>query len=280
MREDGLDEHPAERKNHEQISQQVAEAAVGPPGLSARVDPLAVRQEALLRHFVRAHDDQLHDEDEQKDRRGLKEQPEIHAASITRPQPRDPRRAKHAGSRSDDQMHGLSDLQKEQRRLDALAAHHQQREEEDTDERRGAGPDARRVQPHFDVALHAPARAPHVDDHPRDRHGRNQGERPFEPFLVGGVIQQVAAEDADGERDGDAPVHGGCQGDAPRLAQVRQADGDDEKGFEAFPKSDDERLEHDWSRPVNETQSQDEKPVYLLISDRSSRGWDGGVNTR
>src|SRR6266545_4697930 len=52
----------ADQKDHEQISQQVAEAAVGPPGLSARVDPLAVRQEALLRHFVRAHDDQLHDE--------------------------------------------------------------------------------------------------------------------------------------------------------------------------------------------------------------------------
>jgi hypothetical protein len=59
-----------------------------------------------------------------------------------------------------------------------------------------------------------------------------------------GVIQQVAAERADRDRDDDAPPHGADQGVTPRLAQVREADGNDEKGLEAFPERDDERLEH------------------------------------
>ena len=65
------------------------------------------------------------------------------------------------------------------------------------------------LQTAFDVALHAAAGAPHVDDHPGDRRGGDQRERAVEPFLVEGVKEEVAAERADGDGDADAPVHGG-----------------------------------------------------------------------
>ena len=45
-------------------------------------------------------------------------------------------------------------------------------------------------------------------------------------------------------RERDAPVHGGHQLAAAALAEVGQADGDDEKGFESFAESDDECLQH------------------------------------
>ena len=40
----------------------------------------------------------------------------------------------------------------------------------------------------------------------------------------------------------DAPVHGWDQLSPPALAQVGQADGDDQEGFEPFAQGDDERL--------------------------------------
>ena len=43
----------------------------------------------------------------------------------------------------------------------------------------------------------------------------------------------------------DAPVHGGNQFAPAALAEVGEADGDDEEGFEPFPERDDERLQHD-----------------------------------
>ena len=45
--------------------------------------------------------------------------------------------------------------------------------------------------------------------------------------------------------DRDAPVDGRDQLAAAALAEVGQADGDDEKGLEAFAEGDDKRLKHD-----------------------------------
>ncbi len=53
----------------------------------------------------------------------------------------------------------------------------------------------------------------------------------------------------------DAPVNGGNELMSPALAQVREADGDDEKGLEPFPEGDDERLQHDGDLEI-ETESQ------------------------
>ena len=80
---------PAERQDDEQVGQQVTERAVGSPRFRAAVDEVAVRQILLLRHFVRALDHELHDEDEQEDRRHLEEQREVDAVAVARPQPGD-----------------------------------------------------------------------------------------------------------------------------------------------------------------------------------------------
>src|SRR5207249_7585721 len=64
------------------------------------------------------------------------------------------------------------------------------------------------------------------------------------PILVGGVIEQVAADGAHGRRYSDAPMNGCRQASAARSAEEREADGNDEKGFESFSKGDDESLQH------------------------------------
>ena len=78
-----------------------------------------------------------------------------------------------------------------------------------------------------------------------DRRGGDEGERTVEPFLVQRVEEQIAADGADRDGDADAPVDGRGQRRASRLAQVRQADGDDQESFEALSKGDDKRLQHD-----------------------------------
>ena len=104
------------------------------------------------------------------------------------------------------------------------------------------------LQPAFDIALHPASGTPHVDDHPGHRGGGDDGERPVEQFLIGRIEQRVAAEQAGANRSGDPPVDGGDQAGATGLAQVGQADGDDEERFEPFPEGDDEglkeRLDH------------------------------------
>ena len=99
---------------------------------------------------------------------------------------------------------------------------------------------------------------PHVHRERQHRHGRHERQRPFEPLLVGGVEEQVATDAAHRHGDDDAPVHGLGQLAASALAQVREADGDDQEGFESFAEGDDERLQHDARTPYpeNETQSQ------------------------
>ena len=42
----------------------------------------------------------------------------------------------------------------------------------------------------------------------------------------------------------DAPMHGRDELRASGLAQIGEADGDDEKGLEPFPQGDDKGLEH------------------------------------
>ena len=51
----------------------------------------------------------------------------------------------------------------------------------------------------------------------------------------------------------DAPAHRAHQFPASALAQIGEADRDDQKGFEAFAEGDDERLnhEHDWTESTN-----------------------------
>ena len=142
---------------------------------------VAERQVALLRHLVRAGDHQLHHEHEQEDRRDLEEEREIDPVTVARPEPRNPRGAGDADEGAEDEMNGLAQLHQEQRRLDAFAADHQQREEEYAEKRRSARLHARLAQMALDVALHPAPRAPHVHDHPRDRHRGNHRERSVEP---------------------------------------------------------------------------------------------------
>ena len=88
--------------------------------------------------------------------------------------------------------------------------------------------------------------------------GRHERKGPFEPFLVGGVVEQVAAGRADHDGGDDAPVDGRARSRAPALAQVGQADGDDQEGFEPFAEGDDERLQHVGFHGETETQSQND----------------------
>ena len=57
--------------------------------------------------------------------------------------------------------------------------------------------------------------------------------------------EQQACPDAQGDGGRDAPVDGRDQRAPARLAQVREADGDNEERFEPFPESDDEGLQHE-----------------------------------
>ncbi len=222
------------------------------------MDDLAVRQVLLLRHFVRALDDQLHDEDEQEDRGRLEEQRQVDAVTEARPQPGDSRGGEAADGGANDEIRRLVQLHEQQRRFHAFPADHQQREEKHAGERRDSGLHRRCLQPSLDVAFHAAAGAPHVDGHPAHRHGGDERERTVEPFLIQRVEQQVAAERAHGDGDADAPVHCGGERRTTRLAEVRQADRDDQKSFETLAKRDDKRLEHDLPILDNETESQDE----------------------
>jgi hypothetical protein len=135
-------------------------------------------------------------------------------------------------------------LHQQQRRLDALAADHQEREEEDSGQRRDARLPRRGLEVSFDFAFNLAAGTPHVDRQREHRHGGDERERPFEPFLIGRIEQQVPAGAAHGDSDGDAPVDGLGQLAPAALSEIREADGDNQKRFESFAESDDERLQH------------------------------------
>ena len=83
-----------------------------------------------------------------------------------------------------------------------------------------------------------------MDGHRRDGDGRDERRGAVQPFLVGGVIEEVTAARADDDGRENAPVNGLGEVGAPAPAQVREADGDDQKGFESLAEGDDERLQH------------------------------------
>ena len=100
--------------------------------------------------------------------------------------------------------------------------------------RRGPARSARGSQPPLDLALHVLAGAPHVNGQRGDGHGGDDGQRPLQPLLVGGMIEKVAAGGADRERGDDAPVDGLDELRTAGLAKVGEADGDDEEGLDAL----------------------------------------------
>ena len=103
---------------------------------------------------------------------------------------------------------------------------------------------ARCSQTSLDGAFHMPARAPHLHRQGGHRDRRDEGQRPFEPFLVRRPIEEVSAGGADGEGGDDAPVNRANQLRPPRLPKISEADRDNQEGFDAFPQGNDEGLEH------------------------------------
>src|SRR5580765_825017 len=223
---------PAERQEHERVRQHVAEYAVRPPRFRRLVNGRAERQKALLRRLVNTLNEQLHDEDEQEDRRDLKEKAEVHPMAVSRPDPCDPGRGRDARRRTHNQVQGIAELHQQKGCLHAFAANHEQREQKHARQCANAGPFGGRPEMSLDFALHPPAGSPHVDRQRRYRNGGDESQRTLEPFLVGGVVQEVTAEGADRDRCRDAPVNSLRQLPPPALAQVRKADGDDEERFQ------------------------------------------------
>ena len=79
-----------------------------------------------------------------------------------------------------------------------------------------------------------------------DRHRRDDGERAVEPFLVGGMEEQLAAEGADARAQRRCPSAPRKSARArPDLRRYERLMATIEEGLETFAKSDDERLKHD-----------------------------------
>ena len=123
---------------------------------------------------------------------------------------------------------------------------HQQREAEDAEERGCADLVRRRLEPAFDVLLHVPAGAPHVDDQRGDEHGRDERQNalPRAPDSLARA-KRTPAPMLSGNRQRRCPSERRGSGAAARSSEVGQADGDDEKRFQPFPQRHDERLQHD-----------------------------------
>ena len=158
------------------------------------------------------------------------------------------------------------------RRLHALARDHQQREDEDAPERapRRPGRDEA-VELAFDVLLHVPPGAPHVDRQRRHEEGGDDAEDAFPERLVARLGEQQPGADAQRDRRGDAPVNRRNQRPAAGLPQVGEADGDDQKRLEPFPERDDECLEHGCNpRRIVSIVSREVRPVKSAI--RVARG--------
>ena len=133
----------------------------------------------------------------------------------------------------------------QQRRLHALARNHQQREQEHAEPRGAAGLLGRLRASCPSISLLIFLRgAPHVHGQGGDRDGRGNRQHAFPQRLVRRLLEQVRRANAEQDRQADAPVHRGDQLAAAALAEVGQADGDDQERLEAFPESDDECLQH------------------------------------
>jgi hypothetical protein len=114
----------------------------------------------------------------------------------------------------------------------------------------------------FDVPLDAPRGAPHVHGERGDRDGCGNGQQPFPQCLVGSPLEEIGGTDAQQDGDGNAHVHRRDQIAPPALAEIRQADGDNQECFEPLAEGDYKRLEHVWDP---------ETRLNLKMSDQSTR---------
>ncbi len=69
-------------------------------------------------------------------------------------------------------------------------------------------------------------------------------EHPFPQRLISRLIEQPSGPDAQHNRRGDAPMHRRNQLGPLALAQIGEADRNNQEGFEPFAKGDDKRLQH------------------------------------
>jgi hypothetical protein len=83
-----------------------------------------------------------------------------------------------------------------------------------------------------------------VDDQGRDEHGGRQREHPFPQRLIVGALKQHRRDDAEHNRDTNAPMHRGNQLLAARLPQIGQGDRHDQERLEPFTQRDAECLQH------------------------------------
>src|SRR5262245_6216335 len=101
----------------------------------------------------------------------------------------------------------------------------------------------------LDVLLDALRGAPHVHGQRRDRYRRDQSQRSFPQRLIARALEQIRSHDAQKNRKRDAPAHRRDELVSSTLSKVGKTDGDDEKGLETFPKSDDKCWQHDGDLP-------------------------------
>ena len=97
----------------------------------------------------------------------------------------------------------------------------------------------------FDVALDALCRAPHMHGERRHRHRGDKCQQTFPERLVRSALEQDGRTDAQRHGDSDAEPDGADEFVSTALAQVRQADGNDEKGLEPFAEETRERAHPD-----------------------------------
>ena len=87
------------------------------------------------------------------------------------------------------------------------------------------------MQPRLDVALDAAPPATY-ERSARRRARQHQRKKTFPEGLITRALQQNTEADAHGHGCGDPPTNGGDELRSSGLAEVGQADCDDEKGFE------------------------------------------------
>ena len=213
---------------------------------------LAAREEVRLGQLVEAVDQKLHHEDGQEHGGHLEEQRQVHAVPVARPQPRQRRRGHDPTGGTEHQVDRAAPLRHQrahqQRRFHPLARDHQEREEEHAGESPSAHLGRRHRQAMLDIALDGLGVPPHVDDERGDQDRGGERQHPFPQRLVRGALEEDCGDDAQHHRGRDAPVHRRDELWAAALAEIRKADGDDEKRLEPFPEGDDEGLQHGFSR--------------------------------
>ena len=238
---------PAERQRDQEIGEVLAVDAVGAVGLGRPVERLAVGQHVRFRELVEAVDQELDDEDEQEDRGDLEEAREVHAMAVARPQVRDERGDQRAADGAADDVHRL-DLEQERVHqhggLHALARDHQQREAEDAPERAAAGlaRTKRRACPRcpFSCAVRPATCAPSAR---RPGSAATMARMPSHSAWFRALASSRPAPMLSSIETPDPPMNRGDELPPPRFPEVGEADGNDQKGLEAFPQRNDECLQ-------------------------------------